>query len=164
VIVLGAGRFGGALLGHLREAGWRVLIVDFDPRVVEAARAEGHLAIFGDAENPELPAALPLERARCLVCTVRRREVGLGVLHALAHHGYSGQIVLSAHHPEDAEALSAGGAHHILRPYEAAAAEAMATVALILHRSGRATPPPERSAGGARPARAPRARTERPGH
>ncbi len=43
VIVLGGGRFGGALLGLLRDAGHRTLVVDFDPRVVEAARAEGHL-------------------------------------------------------------------------------------------------------------------------
>jgi len=42
------------VLGLLRDAGHRTLVVDFDPRVVEAARAEGHSAVYGDAEDPEL--------------------------------------------------------------------------------------------------------------
>jgi Kef-type K+ transport system membrane component KefB len=137
VIVLGAGRFGGALLGPLRGAGHRVLAVDFDPRVVEAARADGHLALYGDAEDPELPAALPLDGVRWVVSTVRRREVSLALLHALEHHGYGGQVLLSAHDPEDAEDLLARGAHRVLRPYEAAARQAVASL----------TPTPRAGAG-----------------
>ncbi len=135
VIVLGAGRLGGALVALLRGAGHRVLTVDFDPRVVEAARAEGHLALYGDVEDPELPAALPLDGVRWIVCTVRRPEVGLGILHALEHHRYAGQVALSAHRPEDAEELRTRGAHHVLRPYEAAAADALATLTATLSTS-----------------------------
>lgn len=147
VIVYGGGRFGGGLLEPLREAGHRVLLVDFDPRVVEAARDDGHLAQYGDAEDPELPAALPLDGTRWVVCTVRRREVGLALLRALRHHGYSGRIALSAHHDEDAEELLARGADHVLRPYEAAAAEALDAIAMA----------PSAGAEGAREDRAPRA-------
>ena len=60
--------------------------------------------------------------------TVRRREVGLALLHALDHHGYTGRVALSAHHAEDALELRALGAHHVLRPYEAAAADAVASL------------------------------------
>ena len=128
----GAGRFGGALLGPLRDAGHRVLAVDFDPRVVAAARADGHPALYGDAEDPELPAALPLDGARWIVCTIRRPEVGLALLRALEHHGFGGGVALSAHAPEDAEELRARGAAHVLRPYEAAAAEAVASISAEL--------------------------------
>ena len=128
VIVLGAGRFGGALLGPLRDAGHRLLVVDFNPRVVEAARADGFLTVYGDAEDPELPGTLPLDGVSWIVSTVRRREVGLALLHALDHYGYDGRVVLSAHHPEDAEELRACGAHDVLRPYEAAATEAVTTL------------------------------------
>ena len=141
VIVLGAGRFGGALLGLLRGAGHRVLAVDFDPRVVEAARAEGHFALYGDAEDPELPAALVLDGVPWIVCTVRRSEVGLGILHALEHHRYAGQVALSAHRPEDADELLTRGAHHVLRPYEAAAADALAMLTATLATSGDGEPP-----------------------
>ena len=142
IIVLGAGRFGGALLGPLRGAGHRVLVVDFDPRVVEAARAEGHPALYGDAEDSELPAALPLEGVRWIVSTVRRREVGLALLRALEHHGYTGQVLLSAHHTEDADDLRAHGAHYVLRPYEAAAAAAVASLSAALGTTAEGTTSP----------------------
>jgi Kef-type K+ transport system membrane component KefB len=135
IIVLGVGRFGGALLGPLRDAGHRVLAVDFDPQVVEAARADGHAAIYGDAEDPELPAALPLRGVSWIVSTVRRREVGIALLHALEHHGYAGRVGLSAHHPYDAEDLRIRGADLVLRPYEAAAADAAATLSGALRES-----------------------------
>ena len=126
VIVCGAGRFGGALLDPLRDAGHRVLDVDFDPRIIEAARSAGHLALYGDAEDPELPGSLPLDGVRWIVSTIRRPAAGLALLHALEHHGYSGQVMLSAHDRADAENLRARGADHVLRPYEAAAAEVLA--------------------------------------
>ena len=142
IIVLGAGRFGGALLGPLRDAGHRVLAVDFDPRVVEAARAEDQPALYGDAEDPELPAALPLESVRWVVSTVRRREVGLALLHALEHHGYTGHVLLSAHDAEDAENLLARGAHHVLRPYEAAAADAVTSITSTFGTAAEGAPSP----------------------
>jgi voltage-gated potassium channel Kch len=137
VIVLGAGRFGGALLRPLRDAGHRVLVVDFDPRVLEAVRAEGYLALYGDAEDPELPASLPLAGVRWVVSTARRAELGLALLHALDHHGYTGRVLLSAHDPAEARELIARGAHHVLLPYQAAAAGALAALT-------RATPDPRR--------------------
>lgn len=128
VILFGAGRFGGALLRPLRETGHRVLVVDFDPRVIEAARDAGHPARYGDAEDPELPASLPLEGVRWIVSTLRRPAVGLALLHSLEHHGYSGQVLLSAHDAADAQELLARGAHRVLQPYEAAADGALAAL------------------------------------
>ena len=137
IIVYGGGRFGGALLASLRDAGHRVLAVDFDPRVISAAQADGYLARYGDAEDPELPATLPLDGVSWIVCTVRRPAVGLALLHSLEHHGYTGKIALSAHRAEDADELRAHGAHYVLRPYEAAAAETISTLAGASHESGR---------------------------
>ena len=74
--------------------------------------------------------------------TVRRREVGLALLHALEHHGYTGQVLLSAHHTEDADDLRAHGAHHVLRPYEAAAAAAVASLSAALGTTGEGTTSP----------------------
>ena len=53
-------------------------------------------------------------------------------LHALERHGYTGQVLLSAHHAEDADDLRAHGAHHVPRPYEAAAAAAVASLTAAL--------------------------------
>ena len=95
--------------------------------------------MYGDADDPELPAALPLDGVRWIVSTVRRREVGLALLHALDHHGYTGRVALSAHRPSDAEALRARGADLVMRPYQAAAAYAATT---LTHASDEPLPSP----------------------
>jgi hypothetical protein len=60
-----------------------------------------------------------------VVSTVRRPDVGLALLHALEHHGFTGRTILTAHEAEDADLLRARGAHHVLQPYEAVAAAAV---------------------------------------
>lgn len=63
-----------------------------------------------------------------VISIVRNRDVGLVLLHALEHHGYTGRVLLSAHREEDAEERRARGAHHVLRPYEAASEQAVAAL------------------------------------
>jgi hypothetical protein len=55
------------------------------------------------------------------VSTVRRVDANRALLHALEHSGYTGQVAVAAHQPDDAARLTAAGAHHVLLPYAAAA-------------------------------------------
>lgn len=125
VVVCGAGRYGGRLARALADAGHRVLVVDFDPRVVERWRAGDEPAMYGDIEDPELPAALPLAHARWIVSTVPRREVGLTLLHALAHHGYKGRVAVTVHHDDETQDLRERGADAVLSPFADAVADAV---------------------------------------
>jgi hypothetical protein len=54
--VLGGEGFCCTLLAALRDTRHRMLLVDIDPRVVEAPVAAGRSAMYGDAEGPALPA------------------------------------------------------------------------------------------------------------
>ena len=99
--------------------------------------------------------ARALEGVRWVGSTVRRHGVGLALLHALEHHGYAGQVLLSAHDAEEAEDLLARGAHHVLQPYEAAAADAVASITATLGATAESsswpvprTPPAERASRG----------------
>jgi hypothetical protein len=59
-VVIGAGRYGAAIARRLEKGGKRVLIVDFNPAVVRAWRAQCGSAIYGDGMDPEFVARLPL--------------------------------------------------------------------------------------------------------
>jgi Kef-type K+ transport system membrane component KefB len=128
VIVFGLGRYGGAIAGRLREAGRRVLAVDFDPGAVERSRAHHHAALYGDVEDPELPGSLPLAQAEWVVSTIPRPDANVALLHALRHHGYEGRIAVTAHHRIDAEALRQAGADRVLMPFEEAAEHTAAEI------------------------------------
>ncbi|HEM46502.1 MAG TPA: sodium:proton exchanger, partial [Alphaproteobacteria bacterium] len=129
VILFGLGRFGGAIAQGLDARGIRVLGVDFDPEAVVAWQRAGLAATYGDAEDPEFPAALPLTRARWVVCAIPDRDVNLAVLHGLRVHDYAGRIALTAHNSRDAALLAERSVDLVLRPFQAAAEQTVETLA-----------------------------------
>lgn len=128
-VVFGLGRFGHNLARSLRHRGEGVLGVDFDPDVIAAWHRRGHPAQYGDAEDPELAASLPLADARWVVCTAPRRDTNAAVLRAVREAGYAGRVALTAHHADDADYLRGIGADLVLLPFVEAAKDAAAALA-----------------------------------
>ncbi len=56
----------------------------------------GQPVIFGDAEDPEFIATLPLGRAQWVVSTAREGHVNRSLIHALRSLGYNGRIAIAA--------------------------------------------------------------------
>jgi len=128
VVVCGLGRFGRRLADELQRSGHRVLGVDFDPRAVESWAETGHPAVYGDLEDPEFAATLPLDRVRWVVSSVPGRDANLAMIHALGEQGYRGRIAATAHYEEDAEQLRRRGATEVFNPFAVAAERAVATL------------------------------------
>jgi Kef-type K+ transport system membrane component KefB len=124
VIVYGLGRYGSNLARTLQHYGINVLGVDFDPQVVTQWRQQGFVGKYGDAEDPEFPAALPLQQAQWVVSTIPQRDISLGLLRALRQHGFPGKIAATAHDAYAAEHLQQAGADMVLLPFIDAAKEA----------------------------------------
>jgi Kef-type K+ transport system membrane component KefB len=123
-VLFGLGRYGNNIAHYLREKGVSVLGVDFDPQVVASWRRQGHPAQYGDAEDPEFAASLPLSEAEWVVCTAPALETNATVLQAVRERGYRGRVALTAHHVHDAEMLKRAGADLVLMPFVDAAREA----------------------------------------
>jgi voltage-gated potassium channel Kch len=137
VILFGLWRYGGEIARRLRDRGWDLLCVDFDPTVVASGRREGLNIRYGDAHDPELLAHLPLRRAKWVISTAPEREVNLALLSALRLHGYKGDVALRAHDAVAMEKLEGAGADLVLAPLRDGAKEA---VDLLTARRG--SPPP----------------------
>ncbi|MGD9619252.1 MAG: cation:proton antiporter [Mycolicibacterium sp.] len=121
VILFGLGRFGSHLAARLTSAGHSVLAVDFDPHGVKTHTRDGVTAMFGSAEDVDLLAALPLNRAKYVVSAIPVLQTNLALLHGLRHHNFKGTVALTAHTSHDAEQLRATGVHTVLEPFSAAA-------------------------------------------
>ncbi len=124
-IVFGLGRYGSNLSRGLADSGLHVLGVDFDPVAVRDARAMGLATQYGDAEDPELTANLPLGSAKWVVSTTPSAEVNRVLLDELHRQGFSGSIVVTTHVPEEIEQLEEQGADIVLVPYADAADQAV---------------------------------------
>ncbi|MBL4574523.1 MAG: cation:proton antiporter, partial [Opitutaceae bacterium] len=125
VILFGLGRFGTGIARELRERGYQVLGVDFDPDLVRRQEGHGYAVRYGDAEAPEFLATLPLGQVNWVLSSVREKNVNFALLHGLHDHGYKGRVAVTADTPSDAGQLEQAGADWVLIPYADAAAEAI---------------------------------------
>ncbi len=130
VILFGLGRYGGNLMQHFQQMGWHVLGVDFDPELVSFWQKKGMLAFYGDAENPDFMATLPLQHVRWIVSTLPNKRMGLMLLHTLKNHCFKGNIALTSHNFAEKEILCQEGADLVLLPFEDAAQEAARQIVL----------------------------------
>jgi hypothetical protein len=124
VIQFGMGRFGSSIARELTVRGMKVLGVDFDPALVRRSRHSEFPIVYGDADDPEFPATLPLSKAAWVVSSVPQVSVNLALLHGLKHREYHGRTALTVHLERDSQILKAAGADLILSPFVDAAKEA----------------------------------------
>jgi predicted Kef-type K+ transport protein len=125
VVVFGMGRYGGEIIRGLKEGGLSVLGIDFDPDVISSWRTEGVPVRYGDAEDPEFLATIPLPRSGLVISTAHELSVNLALLASLRHHAFSGRTAMRVNRPEDSDALMRAGAEVILSPFADGAAKAV---------------------------------------
>ena len=124
VLLFGLGRYGAAVADNLRQRGCRLLAVDFDPEVVRRHLRDGYAVHYGDAEDPEFIASLPLEQVRWVVSTMRDRAINRMLLHGLHQQSYPGKVALSASSRHEAQQFEGEGVDLVFVPYADAAREA----------------------------------------
>jgi len=125
VILFGLGRFGSVIAQELQQRGYRVLGVDVDPVRLRNQEENDYQVCYGDAEDPEFIATLPLGQVTWVLSSLRAKHVNLSLLHGLHNYGYKGRVVVTANSTTDAEQLEQAGANRVLIPYTSAATEAI---------------------------------------
>ncbi len=124
VMLFGLGRFGSTLANRLRERGCRLLAVDFDPAAVRLHEREGYRARYGDVEDPEFIATLPLDKVMWVVSTLRDRILNRALIQGLQQQGYRGKVAVSSSTVHEADGFRREGVDLVLVPYADAAKEA----------------------------------------
>lgn len=100
-----------------------MLAVDFNPELVQETAQHNVPTRYGDAEDPEFIASLPLTDAKWIVGTMRDRHISMALLKALREANYQGKVALAATHQTDVDNLKAMGVDMVLVPYHDAALE-----------------------------------------
>jgi Kef-type K+ transport system membrane component KefB len=124
VILLGLGRFGGAIQRQLQPHNLSLLGVDFDPQALRLAAAEGVPVQYGDSEDPEFTASLPLSSATVVVSTLPSLEANAAISHGLQTAGFRGHFIATAHNEAEVARLQFLGAQRTLLPFLDAAERA----------------------------------------
>lgn len=149
VVVYGYGRFGRNLVKLLAQEGMSVVVVDWDPHADRDA-PEGVRIVYGDAEDPEFPHALPLADAQWVVSAIPAYDTNRVLIEAVRRWGFEGRIAVTAHTPTEAERIGRAGVDVVLQPFLEAADD---SVGILLGRPARCVddptmPPPTSGAPG----------------
>lgn len=135
VILFGLGRYGKAIAHYLRQEGFNLLAVDFNPDEVRRWRKQGRAVIYGDACDPAFIGSLPLKDVKWVVSAMPQHDIGvthedprLSLIEGLKQQHYQGDIAISTQQLHDQEVLKQKGATLILLPFYDAAEQAVAKI------------------------------------
>jgi Kef-type K+ transport system membrane component KefB len=133
VILFGLGRYGKAIAHYLRQEGFSLLAIDFNPDEVRRWRDQGHAVMYGDACDPAFIGSLPLEGVRWVVSAMPQHDIGvthedprLVLLEGLKQQQFEAGIAISTQQLHDHEILTEKGATLVLLPFYDAAQQAVA--------------------------------------
>jgi Kef-type K+ transport system membrane component KefB len=124
VVLLGLGRYGSAIVRQLRAHELSILGIDFDPQALRLAAAKGLPVQYGDSEDPEFTASLPLSSATVVVSTLPSLESNAAIRHGLESAGFRGHFIATAHDEAEVVKLELIGANRTLLPFLDAAERA----------------------------------------
>ena len=124
VVLLGLGRYGSAIVRQLLAHELSILGIDFDPQALRLAAAQGLPVQYGDSEDPEFTASLPLSSATVVVSTLPSLESNAAIRHGLESAGFRGHFIATAHDEAEVVKLELIGANRTLLPFLDAAERA----------------------------------------
>lgn len=125
ILLVGLGRFGASVASNLAKRGCHFMAVDFDPEAVRRHSRDGYNVRYGDVENPEFVASLPLDKINWVVSTVRDSQINRMLLNGLRQHAYKGKTAFSVTNRQDQIMFANEGVNVVLEPYSDAAKEAV---------------------------------------
>ncbi|MBI4040050.1 cation:proton antiporter [Candidatus Daviesbacteria bacterium] len=116
VIVIGAHRVGGKIVEYLKREEIPLLVLDFNPQVVQALVKKGINVIYGDVGDLETLDQLQLEKASLIVSTAQDLEDNLMLLAELRKKRLAAVVIVRANEVAEARQLYQRGADFVLLP------------------------------------------------
>jgi len=117
VVLVGGDQMGLSILDALEDSDSEIVVIDFDPNVVNRLKDKKVHRIFGDIVDLDIQERARLEKAKLVISTVPDLEDNLLLLKQLQHENRKAKIVVMAIERHEARALYKAGADYVVLPY-----------------------------------------------
>jgi Kef-type K+ transport system membrane component KefB len=117
VVVVGGDQMGESIMEALQEIGMEVVVVDFDPRVLERLKDKNVHRLFGDIADLDIQERAKIDEARVVISTVPDLEDNILLLKELKHENRKAKIIVMALDFRDAKTLYREGADYVILPH-----------------------------------------------
>lgn len=117
ILLIGGTRMGESILHALGDSYERVIVVDFDPKVIANLRERGLPALFGDIMDREIQELVHIDKAKLVISTLSDFEYN-ALLIKLAHHEKKRvKVIVMAYDVDEAKGLYDEGADYVVLPH-----------------------------------------------
>lgn len=120
-ILVGGEQMGSDILGFLKtkfKDKSQIVVVDFNPGIINTLRAGGYNAVFGDISDPEVLEELELGKAKLVIITDPDIDDNSHFIKFAKEKNYKGPIICTSYWIHDAVKLYEGGADFVVVPEE----------------------------------------------
>lgn len=116
VAIIGAHKVGGEVVRLLKREKIPLVVLDFNPHLVEILLAEGIPVIYGDMGDPEVLDILKLNKARMIICTSPGSNDNKLLLENLKLRHVDSPVIVRAETLKEAVILYKKGADFVIIP------------------------------------------------
>lgn len=119
IILVGAEQMGWDILEFLKkkvEDSQKIVVVDFNPEIIQTLTASGYTAVFGDISDPEVLDELEFGHAKLLIITDPDVGDNSVLIKFAKEKNYKGPIIAAAYWLHDAVRIYEVGADYVVVP------------------------------------------------
>jgi Kef-type K+ transport system membrane component KefB/voltage-gated potassium channel Kch len=117
IILVGANRMGGGILEALVNQKEKILVVDFNPDLIESVNNNEIATLFGDIADPEIQERAFIAHSKIIISTVPDIEDNLLLLESIKKLNRKPKVIIEAFDKEEAKILYKAGADYVLLPH-----------------------------------------------
>lgn len=117
VILLGGDRTGKSVLSFLKRDGEKILVVDFNPEVVNKLNDGGVEAIFADASDPDIVEITNMAGAKMIISTIKDVNDTKSLLAEMRGKGIGVPLIADAETVWQAKELYKAGVTYVIFPH-----------------------------------------------
>ncbi len=116
IILFGANRVGGTFLRTYHHLKKKVLVIDFNPEIIESLKRQMTPCMYGDITNLEILKRVNFSSAKVVISTVQREQDNIFLLNYVKAIRSDALVILTAKTVDEAIELYNAGADYVLVP------------------------------------------------
>jgi len=117
IILCGYNRIGYSILRTLRKMKKRILVVDYNPEVIDQLSKEGYHCIYGNIVDEEIMEKMNLRRIKMIISTVPELKDNLYLIRRVRKVNRRAKIIVNAAEIDDSLKLYNAGADYVIMPH-----------------------------------------------
>ncbi len=117
IILCGHNRIGYSILKNLEAVKKQVLVVDYNPTVIQDMIDQGYHCLYGDVTDDEILERMSLSRAKLVISTIPDLQDSLYLLKKVRDVNRKAEIIVTAADTDSALKLYEHGADYVIMPH-----------------------------------------------